>query len=114
MSDAEKCICCGAIIPEGRQVCMACEQKQAAPEAQTYTPKEFIWVCTESGYARRETAIEYVAKHAGRLLTDDDLIEVYREQECKLDADKRFNNNSNKYTLGNGSYTTKTIPGEKE
>ena len=23
-----RCICCGDIIPEGRQVCLACEQKE--------------------------------------------------------------------------------------
>lgn len=23
-----RCICCGAIIPEGRQVCLTCEQKE--------------------------------------------------------------------------------------
>lgn len=25
MSDADRCICCGEIIPEGRQVCPECE-----------------------------------------------------------------------------------------
>ena len=24
MADVERCICCGAIIPEGRQVCPKC------------------------------------------------------------------------------------------
>lgn len=24
---AERCVCCGEIIPEGRQVCPSCEQK---------------------------------------------------------------------------------------
>lgn len=24
---ADRCICCGDIIPEGRQVCRACEQQ---------------------------------------------------------------------------------------
>ena len=27
MADAERCVCCGEIIPEGRQVCRACEDK---------------------------------------------------------------------------------------
>ena len=26
--DAERCVCCGAIIPEGRMVCPMCEQKE--------------------------------------------------------------------------------------
>lgn len=26
--DAERCICCGAIIPEGRMTCPMCEQKE--------------------------------------------------------------------------------------
>ncbi len=28
LSNAEHCVCCGAIIPEGRQVCRRCELKQ--------------------------------------------------------------------------------------
>jgi len=24
-ADANRCVCCGAIIPEGRQVCLTCE-----------------------------------------------------------------------------------------
>lgn len=27
MMDAERCICCGEIIPEGRQVCIKCENE---------------------------------------------------------------------------------------
>lgn len=27
MTDAERCICCGDIIPEGRQVCIKCENE---------------------------------------------------------------------------------------
>ena len=26
MSDADRCVCCGEIIPEGRQVCPQCER----------------------------------------------------------------------------------------
>lgn len=26
--DAEKCVCCGKIIPEGRLICPICEQKE--------------------------------------------------------------------------------------
>ena len=25
--NAERCVCCGEIIPEGRQICPACEKK---------------------------------------------------------------------------------------
>ena len=25
MPDADKCVCCGEIVPEGRQVCPQCE-----------------------------------------------------------------------------------------
>ena len=27
MADAERCICCGEIIPEGRMVCPKCEKE---------------------------------------------------------------------------------------
>lgn len=26
------CVCCGAVIPEGRQVCLACEDRRYDPE----------------------------------------------------------------------------------
>ena len=28
MADADRCVCCGDIIPEGRQVCPQCERKR--------------------------------------------------------------------------------------
>ena len=28
MANSEKCVCCGAVIPEGRQVCPNCEAKR--------------------------------------------------------------------------------------
>ena len=27
ITDANRCVCCGEIIPEGRQTCILCEQK---------------------------------------------------------------------------------------
>ena len=32
MSKAEKCVCCGATIPEGRQVCIICGYKVGKPD----------------------------------------------------------------------------------
>ena len=34
MAEPEKCVMCGAIIPEGRQVCPACEADQKAENAE--------------------------------------------------------------------------------
>lgn len=28
MADADRCVCCGEIVPEGRQICPQCEQKR--------------------------------------------------------------------------------------
>ena len=27
MADADRCVCCGEIVPEGRQICPQCERK---------------------------------------------------------------------------------------
>jgi hypothetical protein len=35
----DRCICCGEIIPEGRQVCWNCEQN-GGPKVQENTPSE--------------------------------------------------------------------------
>ena len=33
MADADRCVCCGAIVPEGRQVCPQCEiELQSKPD----------------------------------------------------------------------------------
>lgn len=33
MADADRCVCCGEIVPEGRQVCPQCEIKlQSKPD----------------------------------------------------------------------------------
>lgn len=28
----DTCICCGAVIPEGRQICLRCEREEQSPE----------------------------------------------------------------------------------
>lgn len=28
MADADRCVCCGEIVPEGRQICPQCERKR--------------------------------------------------------------------------------------
>ena len=42
----DRCVCCGAIIPEGRQVCPSCEKGKGLlltfDGATGYFPKEFI------------------------------------------------------------------------
>lgn len=32
MADADRCVCCGEIVPEGRQVCPQCERKRYIKE----------------------------------------------------------------------------------
>lgn len=33
MADADRCVCCGEIVPEGRQVCPQCEiELQSKPD----------------------------------------------------------------------------------
>lgn len=33
MADADRCVCCGEIVPEGRQVCLQCEiELQSKPD----------------------------------------------------------------------------------
>lgn len=39
MSDADRCVCCGEIIPEGRQVCPQCEGGAEDAEANRSTNK---------------------------------------------------------------------------
>ena len=35
MADADRCVCCGEIVPEGRQVCPQCEIKlQSKPDVE--------------------------------------------------------------------------------
>lgn len=38
MADADRCVCCGEIVPEGRMVCPQCEYK--AKESKNERPKQ--------------------------------------------------------------------------
>lgn len=42
----ERCVCCGAVIPEGRQVCLACEMSVAQVEPFYYDKVETYPNCT--------------------------------------------------------------------
>lgn len=37
-----RCVCCGAIIPEGRQVCPTCEKKASRQDKVDYWVNEMI------------------------------------------------------------------------
>ena len=38
MADADRCVCCGEIVPEGRQVCPQCEiELQSKPDLRERT-----------------------------------------------------------------------------
>jgi hypothetical protein len=50
MSDADRCVCCGDIIPEGRQVCPQCECKKyiytipdIPPSLNKFAGRENVW-----------------------------------------------------------------------
>ena len=50
MSDADRCVCCGDIIPEGRQICPQCERKRyiytipdIPPSLNKFAGRENVW-----------------------------------------------------------------------
>ena len=48
MADVDRCVCCGEIVPEGRQVCPQCEfELQSKPEIKFFRahPDEFYKLC---------------------------------------------------------------------
>lgn len=45
--NAERCVCCGAVIPEGRQVCPNCETKAQIAEARKRTTVHHIKIQQE-------------------------------------------------------------------
>ena len=50
MPDADRCVCCGEIVPEGRQICPSCERKRyiytipdIPPSLNKYAGRENVW-----------------------------------------------------------------------
>lgn len=50
MTDADRCICCGEIVPEGRQICPQCERKRyiytipdIPPSLNKFAGRENVW-----------------------------------------------------------------------
>ena len=50
MADADRCVCCGEIVPEGRQICPQCERKRyiytipdIPPSLNKYAGRENVW-----------------------------------------------------------------------
>lgn len=62
VEDVNRCVCCGAIIPEGRMVCPACEKEACMHlwEFQGFDPPELVagakrklcWRCPRCGKER--------------------------------------------------------------
>lgn len=49
-ADADRCVCCGEIVPEGRQICQQCERKRyiytvpdIPPSLNKYAGRENVW-----------------------------------------------------------------------
>ena len=53
--DSNKCVCCGAIIPEGTQFCVNCKEK---PKMKLEQYKAIVDYCKENGYANKEELLE--------------------------------------------------------
>ena len=50
LPDADRCVCCGEIVPEGRQVCPQCERKRyiytipdIPPSLNKFAGRENVW-----------------------------------------------------------------------
>ena len=50
MADADRCVCCGEIVPEGRQICPQCECKRyiytipdIPPSLNKFAGRENVW-----------------------------------------------------------------------
>lgn len=53
----ERCVICGEVIPEGRQICPNCEPRQAVKQRRAGTPQRLkVYVCSPySGDVKRNT-----------------------------------------------------------
>lgn len=49
MANADRCICCGEIIPEGRQVCPRCEGAETAKPLSQEEYFFYEWLILEKG-----------------------------------------------------------------
>ena len=74
----EKCVCCGAIIPEGRQVCPSCEEK----ENRLIDPSVLIRDLTAMKSVYDAIALDGIIK-ALKEAPAVDAVEVVRCGKCK-------------------------------
>lgn len=64
----DRCVCCGAILPEGRQVCASCEKPQLKPYVPLETEEQqalFRWAAYQTG-KYPELALLYHISNEGR------------------------------------------------
>lgn len=64
MNDTNRCVCCGAIIPEGRQVCRTCEKGTCLHlwlfdgfEVEKEGRRMLRWKCQRCGAERLERIV---------------------------------------------------------
>lgn len=67
MTDADRCVCCGEIVPEGRMVCPQCEYK--AKESKNEKPKQNRGINNEALDSLREK-FNYFRVYPYRFLDD--------------------------------------------
>lgn len=65
----DRCVCCGAVIPEGRQICQACESKEHADVCEEI---HVLWLKKNADYGNSFTELfrEYGLTSAAIRLSD--------------------------------------------
>lgn len=71
-----RCVCCGEIIPEGRQVCPSCESgrfsekeriEQFSTVMKPYVPEDFFYWLIEKGFFKAPASIHHHGAYSGAL-----------------------------------------------
>ena len=71
MSDAEKCLICGSIIPEGRQVCPRCERGGTAPFRTLSIPDDASEKAKRNAGKFLALMGDYISQEAGQWMADN-------------------------------------------
>ena len=89
MANAEKCVCCGAVIPEGRQVCPSCEGKKMANEKRLIDANVLLtsplWDYLKEGYEKSSARTIIATQH-----TVDAVEVVHGKWEIRPDPYRMF------------------------
>lgn len=90
MADVDCCVCCGEPVPEGRQVCMTCEQPNTLTDEELLALNAVVYGCNTNRKLVYAKYMQGVHSENPQTIPFDKAIEIVQKLIIRLENGRRI------------------------